>query len=169
MLLSTSIPAAQITSLVGSLGNGSPPAAPYVVTSPSGSPSTPGSLPYVVAEANANNNSAGSEITFDSSVFNTPQTIDLAGTLVLSETAGPEVIDATGVSTITVSGVNSFGVIEVGSSTTAELDGLTISDGSATYGGGIDNAGTLTLTDVTLSSNTAERAAAPSTIPILGR
>ena len=42
------------------------PPTPYVVTSISGSPSTPGSLPYVVAEANANNNPAGSEITFES-------------------------------------------------------------------------------------------------------
>ena len=69
--------------------------------------------------------------------------------------AGSDRRDAPGVGTVTVSGMHSFGVMEVGSSTTAELDGLTISDGSATDGGGIDNAGTLTLFDVTLSSNTA--------------
>ena len=142
--------------VVDSLVSYAPPIS-YVVTSTSGSPSTPGTLPYVVAEANANTNPLGSVISFDPSVFSTPQTIDLAGTLVLSETHGPEVIDATaaGVGTVTVSGMHSFGVMEVGSSTTAELDGLTISDGSATDGGGIDNAGTLTLFDVTLSSNTA--------------
>ncbi len=122
-----------------------------------GHPSTPGSLPYVVAEANANSNA--SEIEFDPTVFSaaTPATITLTSTLELCETAFPEVIDATtpGVGTVTVDGMNSFGVIVVGSSTTADLEGLSVSDGSATYGGGIDNEGTLTLTDVTLSSNTA--------------
>ena len=65
---------------------------------------TSGSLPYVVGLANANSNPAGSEISFDSSVFNTPQSINLAGTLILSEAGGPEVIDATGVSPVTISG-----------------------------------------------------------------
>ena len=115
-----------------------------------------GTLPYVISQANANTNSAGSEIIFESSVFNTPKTIDLASTLVLSETAGPEVIDATGVSPVAVSGGDSsFGVIEVDTGTTATVTRLTIGGGSAIQGGGINDGGTLTLTDVTLSSNRA--------------
>ena len=54
-----------------------------------------GDLLYCVTQANANTNIAGSEIQFDPTVFNpaTPQTITLASTLELSETAGPEMID----------------------------------------------------------------------------
>jgi hypothetical protein len=131
----------------------------YTVSSTGSSPTdgsgTSGTLPYVIAQANANTSPAGSEITFDSSVFNTPQTIDLAGTLVLSESPGPEVINATGVGTVTVGGGDNFGVMKVDAGTTATVILLTIAGGSATQGGGIDNAGTLTLTGVTLSSNVA--------------
>ena len=123
----------------------------YTVNLIGGSPTdgsgTSGTLPYVVAQANANTNSAGSDIIFDSSVFNTPKTIDLASTLVLSETAGPEVIDATGVSPVAVSGGNSFGVIEVDTGTTATVTSLTIGGGFAIQGGGINDGGRLTLTD----------------------
>ncbi len=131
----------------------------YTVNSTGNSPTdgsgTSGTLPYLIAQANANTSPAGSEITFDPTVFGTPQTIELADTLVLSETAGPEVVDAAGVSTVTISGGNSVGVIEVDAGTTADVTLLTISDGLATQGGGIDNGGTLTLVDVTLSSNRA--------------
>ena len=63
-----------------------------------------GTLPYVVGQADANTNTAGSEIEFDPTVFASPQTIAPAGTLVLSEAAGPEVIDGPGASLVTVSG-----------------------------------------------------------------
>ena len=68
---------------VDSAGNG---------TSGSG---TSGTLPYVISQANANTSTDGSQIEFDPSVFtsSSPQTITLGATLVLSETAGPEVID----------------------------------------------------------------------------
>ena len=59
-----------------------------------------GTLPYVIGQANANTNKAGSEIQFDPTVFKTAQTITLASTLVLSETAGPEVIDGPGMSSL---------------------------------------------------------------------
>ena len=131
----------------------------YTVNSTGSSPSdgsgTSGTLPYVIAKANANKSPAGSKIMFDASVFKLPQTIDLASTLVLSETAGPEEIDGTGVSKVTVKGGINYGVIEVSPSTTADVILLTIAGGWATQGGGIDNKGTLTLSDVTLSKNTA--------------
>ena len=57
---------------------------------------TVGDLRYCINQANANTNSAGSLVEFDSTVFATPQTITLSaslGTLDLTESAGPEVID----------------------------------------------------------------------------
>ncbi len=107
---------------VDSTGNG---------TSGSG---TSGTLPYVISQANANTNTDGSEIEFDSSVFNSssPQTITLGATLVLSETAGPEVIDGPGAGLVTVSGGGTVQVFEVESGVTATLSGLTISGGSTT-------------------------------------
>ena len=72
-----------------------------------------GTLPYVIGQANANTNTAGSEIQFDPTVFASPQTITLASTLVLSETAGPEVIDGPGASLVTVSGGNAVEVFSV--------------------------------------------------------
>ena len=59
-------------------------------------------LPYVIGQADANTNTAGSEIEFDLPVFASPRTITLAGTLVLSEAAGPEVIDGPGASLVAV-------------------------------------------------------------------
>ncbi len=50
---------------------------------------TSGTLPYVVGLANAD--PSGGEIEFDPTVFNTVQTINLAGSpIVLSGTSGPE-------------------------------------------------------------------------------
>ena len=54
----------------------------------------------------------------------------------LSETAGPEVIDGPGAGLVTVSGGDSVGVFEVESGVTATLSGLTISGGSTTGNGG---------------------------------
>jgi hypothetical protein len=110
---------------------------------------TSGTLPYVISQANANPNTAGSEIEFDSSVFSSssPQTITLGATLVLSETAGPEVIDGPGAGIVTVSGSGSVGVFVVDYGVTATLSGLTITGGStAANGGGMDNGGALTPT-----------------------
>jgi hypothetical protein len=49
-----------------------------------------GTLPYVIGLADANTNTAGSEIQFDLTAFASPQTITLSGTPVLSETDRPE-------------------------------------------------------------------------------
>ena len=72
-----------------------------------------GTLPYVIGQANANPNTAGSVIQFDPTVFGSPQTITLSSTLMLSETAGPEVIDGPGASLVTVSGNNAVEVFSV--------------------------------------------------------
>ena len=131
----------------------------YLVTNSSGDPSVVGSLPYVINEANANTDLAGSVIQFDPTVFATPQTITLAGTLELSEPSGPEVIDGPGANLVTVSGNNAVRVFQVDTGVVASLAGLTISGGSVIgdYGGGIEveKAGTLTLADSTVSGNSA--------------
>ncbi len=116
-----------------------------------------GTLPYVISQANVNANTAGSEIEFDSTVFSSPQMITLGATLVLSETAGPEVIDGPGSGLVTVSGGGMVSVFEINNGVTATLSGLTISDGRAAAGdgGGLQNYGTTTLTDCTISGNTA--------------
>ena len=55
---------------------------------------TTGDIAYVVTQANANTNLAGSLITFDPTVFSTPQIISLLSTLVLSDTKGPEEVES---------------------------------------------------------------------------
>ncbi len=133
----------------------------FTVSDPGNSTSGSGSsgtLPYVISQANANPNTDGSEIEFDSSAFSSssPQTITLAATLELSETAGPEMIDGRGAGTVTVSGGGTVSVFEVGSGVTATLSGLTISGGATSgSGGGLYNNGTTTLTNCTISGNSS--------------
>ena len=114
-----------------------------------------GDLVYTIGLANANPTPGGSIIQFDPTVFATAQMITLTSTLVLTETAGPEVIEGLGANVVTVSGNNSVEVFSVASGVTATISGLTISGGSATEGGGIDNGGTLTVTDSTIAGNSA--------------
>jgi hypothetical protein len=119
-----------------------------------------GTLPYIIGQANANTNTAGSEIQFDSTVFKTAQTITLASTLTLSETAGPEVIDGPGAGIVTVSGNNAIEVCSVASGVTAFLSGLSISDGNARpdtgiSAGGILNNGNLTVTNSSIEYSSA--------------
>ncbi len=119
--------------------------------------SNEGTLLFCITQANANTNTAGSEIEFDPTVFATPQTITLFSTLVLDETQGPEVIDGPGASVVTVSGNATVEVLSVSSGVTASLSGLTVADGQdpmpGLSAGGIFNHGTLTLTGCTVSGN----------------
>ena len=95
-------------------------------------------------------------ITFDPTVFATPQTITLTeGELELSDTTGSETIigPAAGV---TISGGGLSRVFDVDGGVTAILSGLIISGGSTTgYGGGIYNNGSTTLSGCTVSGNSA--------------
>jgi predicted outer membrane repeat protein len=104
-------------------------------------------------------NPAPNTIVFDTSgAFSTPQTITLSrslGTLDLTNTTTPEAIDGPGALVVTVSGAEQVGVFNVGGSVNAAIAGLTIADGSAFYGGGIFNDGTLQLTSAAVSNNSS--------------
>jgi parallel beta-helix repeat protein len=118
---------------------------------------TSGTLPYVISRADIDTNPDGSTIEFDPTVFSSSQTIPLTATLKLSETTGPMVIEGPGADLLTISGGKAATVFTVESGVTASLSGLTISDGStAGSGGGLSNAGTATLTDCTISGNSAK-------------
>ena len=135
-----------------------PLAATDVVTNCSDSSTpAPGSLRYEVANA-----SAGDTIAFalpsscNGLIKLTAGAIEIAQNLT---------IDGSGASALAVSGNttnSSVGttVFAVGSGVTAAISGLTIEDGEANQGvgcqgGGIYNRGTLTVTDATLSDNSA--------------
>jgi parallel beta-helix repeat protein len=118
-----------------------------------------GSLRWAVYQANA----VPGDITidFDPTVFATPQTITLTGTqLELTHTTGTETITGPAVG-VTVSGNNASRVFGI-QAVSASMSGLTISGGHVTGpidvgGGGILTGGTLTLTNCTVSGNTATR------------
>src|SRR5262249_2588840 len=90
----------------------------------------------------------GDTIRFDKSLKG--QTIKLTSGA-LSVTRGVT-IDGLGQDKLTISGNNASEVFVISSGTKVTIDSLTIANGLAAAGGGIDNAGTLTLRDITLSN-----------------
>jgi hypothetical protein len=101
----------------------------------------------------------GHTITFDPTVFATAQTITLTlGQLELSDTAGPTTITGP-TAGLTISGNNLSRVFQVDPGVTADISNLTITHGSELQnsgsGGGVWNAGTLTLTNCILSNSHA--------------
>ena len=98
---------------------------------------------------------AAETITFDPTVFAQQQTITLTqGQLELSDTDGTQTITGPAAG-VTVSGGGISGVFQVDSGVTATVAGLTIADGLLHTGAGIDNLGTLTVINSTLSGNVA--------------
>ncbi len=132
-----------------------------VVNNPTDTP-VAGKTDLRQAIALANTNGGAESITFDKTVFNTPQTINLdpaLGQLALSDQTGTETITGprAGVTikgNYTTSGVTNS-VFEIEQGATATLSGLTITGGNnAIWGGGVDNFyGTATLIDCTVSGN----------------
>ena len=119
-----------------------------------------GTLRWAVGQANS---AGGAEtIAFDKTVFKTPQTITLTGTqLELSDTTGTETITGPKAG-VTVSGGGLSRVFQVDGGVTASISGLTITGGKTTgNGGGLYNdRGTATLTNCTVSGNSATPATA---------
>ncbi|HEV3084487.1 MAG TPA: hypothetical protein VGY66_32290, partial [Gemmataceae bacterium] len=123
----------------------------------------PGSLAQAVADANAS--STGGTITFATAakggVFDTRRNIALAGTLELNNTNTGASISIDGPTAgVTIGGGgpgSNFSVFTVAANTTATLEGLAVTDGYATAGGGITNeaGATLILTNDTIFGNSA--------------
>lgn len=123
-------------------------AASRSVTNCSGSAAVPGSLPAAIAH-----DGSGKKITFAvscpaSSPIELSAPLDLATDLT---------IDGPGAGSVVVSGRGTTGVLTVGLAATVTLTGMTVEDGSADLGGGIDNQGTLTLADVAVTNDTASQ------------
>ena len=126
-------------------------ACPMLVTNTNDSGA--GSLRQTIAEACPN-----ATITFDTAgAFSTPQTILLTtGELVINKSLQ---IQGPGASQVTVSGNHASRVFLIDYNNIVTLDGLTVTGGNGAStvdsgtGGGIDNNGTLTITNSTVSGN----------------
>lgn len=109
-----------------------------------------GTLRYAI-----DNSSANDVIQFSPSVFTggSLHSITLSGTpLDLTHNL---VIQGLGPSVVAVDGNKSSGLFHVEQGTTTTISGLTLTHGSESQGGGIYNAGTLTVANCTLSANIA--------------
>jgi hypothetical protein len=108
------------------------------------SDSAAGSLRAAIASAGPNDT-----ITFELPSY--PATITVASPL----SFGPSVtITGPGASNLTISGADGVGVFVVNEGAIVTISGLTVAHGSSLLGGGIFNAGTLTLDAVTVSNCT---------------
>ena len=122
------------------------PAATYQVTNTNTSGS--GSLYQAILNANAN---AGADtITFAANVSGT---IVLTGSL--PAIADTLIIIGPGANTLAISGANAYGVFIINTSVAVTITGLTIRNGNASGGGGINSAGTLMIYNTNIVSNTA--------------
>ena len=116
--------------------------------------SGPGSLRAAIAAA-----TGGATINFSSKLKG--ETITLtSGPLTLGTNL---TIEAPGAGELTISGGGTAGVFVVSPGVTATIDDLTIANGLAVQGGGIDNFGKLTVDDCTLTDNTAKGGSGDST------
>ena len=96
-------------------------------------------------------------ITFDPTVFAKAQTIALSsGQLELSNTGGTQTITGPAPG-VTINARAASRVFQIDGGVTASLSGLTITGGSADQGGGLLNSGTLTMTNCTISGNSASK------------
>jgi hypothetical protein len=140
------MPAALIPALLMLVLAGGATASAQVVTS--GADSGPGTLRSAITNA-----ASGAVITFDPGLSGA--TITLSNTLTINTNL---TIDASALpGGLQINGNHAVQIFDVASSTiTVFLNSLTITNGfSSSVGGGIYNAGTLTLTNCTLSGNSA--------------
>jgi len=119
-------------------------------------------LRQAVADANAN--LGADTIAFDPTVFlpSTLHTITLTqGQIEFTDTTGTTTVSGPGSAALAISGGGASRVLQIDSGVTVAISGLQIVDGKQTiadangntYGGGIYNAGTLTITNSVISGN----------------
>jgi len=137
-------------------------AAAFTVTNTN--PYDTGSLQQAIIDANSNDED--DTILFDTAVFNTPRTINLAGSLGIGG-SNPAVlrnltIVGPGANLLTINGNNLFRVFAIYTGARIVISGLTITGGNAfdgtltPFGGGIYNRnGYLTVKDCVITGNTA--------------
>ncbi|MEO8392377.1 MAG: choice-of-anchor Q domain-containing protein, partial [Chloroflexota bacterium] len=107
----------------------------------------------------ANTISGADSISFNPTIFATPQTISLLSSL--PQITSPITLEGTGANLVTISGANSYQVFKINSGAALTLNKVTVANGKLsggdqyTSGGGILNSGTLTINDSTLSANHA--------------
>ncbi len=134
--------------------------APFVTNTPAGvalnnalADSGDGSLRQEIADAGA-----GETIFFDPAFFNVQRTVSLTSAELLINKNLTIDGGSAGV-TITRSGGTQFRIFNISSGVTAALNKLTISNGNhASQAGGIQNSGTLTMTDCAVTGNTSPQA-----------
>ena len=129
-----------------------------VVNNPTDTP-VAGKTDLRQAIVQANTNGGAETITFDKTVFNTPQTIHLdpaLGQLELNDPTGTETITGPNAGELAISGNAASRLFEIGSGAKVAISGLTLTDGVATDGAGVLNAGNLTLTQDVLSADVAQ-------------
>ena len=121
----------------------------YVVTSVLDDGSA-GTLRNSIEQANAT--AGADEIVFDASVFGSPQMITLSGgQLTITD---PLTIAGPGADHLTLSGNHTTRVFEVSANVTTAFSSLTIKDGNAdSFGGGIYNHGTSSVSQCVLEGN----------------
>ena len=128
----------------------------YIVNNPTDAPVT-GETDLRQAIVQATSGTTNDTITFDSTVFNTPQTITLGGSqLNLTKATGTLAIQGPGANLLSISGNNASRVFYLNGGS-ASLLGLTITGGgSVAEGAGIyDSDGTVSLTNVNIEDNSA--------------
>ncbi len=114
----------------------------FTVTDLTDNPGDTGSIRYAINQVNADSSSAADTI----DLTGVSGTIILGGgALTLTRTAGAIAIAGPGAGTLTISGNHASGVFQIDSGVTASISGLTIANGTAASGGGINNQGTLTV------------------------
>jgi hypothetical protein len=120
------------------------------------------SLPEAVADVNSH--SGADTINFSTSVFSAGSlhTITLGAALKLTDTSGATTIDGPGAGVLAVSGGNKVRVFQDSAGIVATIENLTVTKGNApssgnnggiAIGGGIENSGTLTLINCTITGN----------------
>ena len=122
-------------------------------------PSGAGSLAAAVTSANQDVTGTPITINFDPTVFASLQTIVLTATLDLNNTTAGASISIEGPAAgVTIAGGTPTSQFLWWKQEQANLDGLTISNGAFTggSGGGINNAGILTLNDCLVANNSVE-------------
>jgi hypothetical protein len=118
-----------------------------------GSPAN-GTLRWAVQQADLAGGT--NTIDFDSSLFSTSQTITLSQLLTpveMTATAPSITIDGPGAGLLTINGNNDGAVFQVDSGVTAAISGLTMTGASLGGNGAVDDLGSLTLSNCTITAN----------------